>query len=79
MLGAQAIWAGKDLYRATPTSTRDLSLYGRIRETNTHVPVGFDWLITYGFTSRSRIFHFYGGVTVADEGLQKKGFRVSYK
>jgi hypothetical protein len=27
-------------------------------------------LIIYGFTSRSRIFHLYGDVTIADEGLQ---------
>jgi hypothetical protein len=30
----------------------------------------FDWLIIYGFTSRSRIFHLYGDVTIASEGLQ---------
>jgi hypothetical protein len=29
-----------------------------------------DWLIIYGFTSRSRIFHLYGDVTIAGEGLQ---------
>jgi hypothetical protein len=29
-----------------------------------------DWLISYGFTSRSRIFHLYGDVTIAGEGLQ---------
>jgi hypothetical protein len=28
------------------------------------------WLIIYGFTSRSRIFHLYGDVTSAGEGLQ---------
>jgi hypothetical protein len=32
-----------------------------------------DWLIIYGFTSRSRIFHLYGDVTIAGEGLQKLG------
>jgi hypothetical protein len=32
-----------------------------------------DWLITYGFTSRSRIFHLYGDVTIAGEGLQNLG------
>jgi hypothetical protein len=26
-----------------------------------------DWLIIYGFTSRSRIFHLYGDVTIAGE------------
>jgi hypothetical protein len=33
----------------------------------------FDWLIVYGFTSRSRIFHLYGNVTTAGEGLQNLG------
>jgi hypothetical protein len=28
-------------------------------------------LIIYGFTSRSRIFHIFGDVTIADEGLQQ--------
>jgi hypothetical protein len=28
------------------------------------------WLIIYGFTSRSRIFHLYGDVTIVGEGLQ---------
>jgi hypothetical protein len=32
-----------------------------------------DWLIIYGFTSLSRIFHFYRDVTTADEGLQNLG------
>jgi hypothetical protein len=32
-----------------------------------------DWLISYGFTSRSRIFHLYGDVTIAGEGLQNLG------
>ena len=30
-------------------------------------------MIIYGFTSRSRIFHLYGDVTIAGEGLQKLG------
>ena len=38
MLSAQGFWAGRDLYRATPTATRDLGLYGLIRKTGTHVP-----------------------------------------
>jgi hypothetical protein len=38
MLGAQGLWAGRDLYRATPTATRDLGFYGLIRKTGTHVP-----------------------------------------
>jgi hypothetical protein len=32
-----------------------------------------DWLIIYSFTSRSRIFHLYGDVTNAGEGLQNLG------
>jgi hypothetical protein len=32
-----------------------------------------DWLIVYGFTSLSRIFHLYGDVTIAGEGLQNLG------
>jgi hypothetical protein len=38
MLGAQGLWAGRDLYRDTPTATRDLGLYGLLRKTGTHVP-----------------------------------------
>jgi hypothetical protein len=34
---------------------------------------GIDGLIIYGFTSQSRIFHLYGDVTIADEGLQNLG------
>jgi hypothetical protein len=32
-----------------------------------------DGLIIYGFTSRSRNFHLYRDVTIADEGLQDLG------
>jgi hypothetical protein len=32
-----------------------------------------DWLIMYRFTSHSRIFHLYGDVTIAGEGLQNLG------
>jgi hypothetical protein len=32
-----------------------------------------DWLIIYSFTSRSRIFHLYGDVTIAGEGLRNLG------
>jgi hypothetical protein len=31
ILGTQGLWAGRDLYRATPTVTRDLSFPGLIR------------------------------------------------
>jgi hypothetical protein len=33
MLGAQSLWAGRDLYRATPTATRDFGFSGLIRKT----------------------------------------------
>jgi hypothetical protein len=33
MLGAQGLWAGRDLYCATPAVTRDLSFSGPIRRT----------------------------------------------
>jgi hypothetical protein len=33
MLGAQGLWARRDLYRATPTVTRDLDFSGLIRRT----------------------------------------------
>jgi hypothetical protein len=32
-LGAQGLWAGRDLYRATPAVTRDLGFFGLIRRT----------------------------------------------
>jgi hypothetical protein len=38
ILGTQGLWTGRDLYRATPTATRDLGLYGLIRKAGTHVP-----------------------------------------
>jgi hypothetical protein len=33
MLGTQGLWAGRDLYRATPAVTRDLGFSGLIRRT----------------------------------------------
>jgi hypothetical protein len=33
MLGAQGLWAGRDLYRATPTVTRGLSFSSLVRRT----------------------------------------------
>jgi hypothetical protein len=38
-----------------------------------HCGEDIDWLIIYGFTSRSRIFHLYGDVTIAGEGLPMFG------
>jgi hypothetical protein len=37
-----------------------------------HLP-DIDWLIIYSFTSRSRIFHLYGDITITGEGLQNLG------
>jgi hypothetical protein len=34
MLGAKSLWAGRDLYRATPTVTRGLSFFDLIRKTS---------------------------------------------
>ena len=34
MLGTQGIWAGRDVYCATPAVTQDLGFYGLIRMTN---------------------------------------------
>jgi hypothetical protein len=39
MLGAQGLWAGRDLYRATAVVTRDLGFFGLIRRT---APSGAD-------------------------------------
>jgi hypothetical protein len=33
-------------------------------------PLGEGLMIIYGFTTRSRLFHLYGDVTIAGEGLQ---------
>jgi hypothetical protein len=33
MLGAQGLWAGRDLYRATPAVTRGLGFFGLMRRT----------------------------------------------
>jgi hypothetical protein len=32
-----------------------------------------DWLIIYGFTSRSRIFNLYGDIAITGEGVQNSG------
>jgi hypothetical protein len=42
-------------------------------DTQEYVMPMIDWLIIYGFTSLSRIFHLYGDVTIAGEGLQNLG------
>jgi hypothetical protein len=38
-----------------------------------------DWLIIYSFTSRSRVFHLYGDVTIAGERLQNLGLRSALR
>jgi hypothetical protein len=35
--------------------------------------ISIDWLIINGFTSRLKVFHLYGDVTIAGEGLQNLG------
>jgi hypothetical protein len=39
MLGAQGLWAGRGLYRATPAVTQDLGLYDLIWKIGTHFPL----------------------------------------
>jgi hypothetical protein len=39
----------------------------------------FDWLIIYGFTFRSIIFHLYGEVTITGEGLQNLGLCLALR
>jgi hypothetical protein len=36
--------------------------------------IQIDWLIIYCFTSRTRIFHLNGDVTITGEGLQNKAY-----
>jgi hypothetical protein len=36
-------------------------------------PKEVGWLVVYCFTSRSRIFHLYGDITITGEGLQNLG------
>jgi hypothetical protein len=42
MLGAQGIWAGRDLYRATLTVTRGLGFSGLIRRTTLYLVASYD-------------------------------------
>jgi hypothetical protein len=62
MLGAQGLWTRRNIYRATPAVIWGIGFSCIMRLV--------DWLIIYGFTSRSRIFHLYGDVVIAGEGLQ---------
>jgi hypothetical protein len=73
------------LYRATPAVTRGLGLWqGRgtedlLQSGSPQIDWLIDWLIIYGFTSRSRIFHLYGDVTITSEGLQNLGLRTALR
>jgi hypothetical protein len=82
MLGAQGLWAGRDLYRATPAVTRGLGFSGLIRRNAPFSrllrhPRGCGgsiltriltghWLIDC-----LRIFHLYGDVTIAGKRATK--------
>jgi hypothetical protein len=39
----------------------------------------FDWLTIYGFTSRSRLLHLYGDVTITGEGLRNLGLCLALR
>jgi hypothetical protein len=47
--------------------------------TTSRLCLSIDWLIIYSFTSRTRIFHLYGDVTIAGEGLQNLGLCLALK
>jgi hypothetical protein len=55
-------WVSKPVEMPTPKPYIVLFLVSRI-----------GWLVVYCFTSRSRIFHLYGDVTITGEGLQNLG------
>jgi hypothetical protein len=56
------------------THQQDLSLsVGSLEFTSHFSTTLIGWLIIYGFTSRWRIFHLYGDVIIAGEGLQNLG------
>jgi hypothetical protein len=75
MLGAQGLWAGKDLYRATPTATRDLGLYSLIRKTGTYVP---QWDSNPRRKERSEnvLYYLETGLTVIWFGSISDGFEM---
>jgi hypothetical protein len=58
MLGVQGLWAGSDLYRATPAETRDLGFSGLIRGTapfSCPFPRGLTiWFIWLGYITMHR-------------------------
>jgi hypothetical protein len=79
MLHAQGLWAGRDLYRATPAVARGLGFSGLIRRTTPfsrllrHTRGCGGSILTRILTGLSRIIHWYGDVTIAGEGLQNLG------
>jgi hypothetical protein len=72
MLGAQGLLAGRDLYRATPTATRDLGLYGLIRKTGTHVP---HWVMLSKILQTE---HFHGSHTGENVGLELTNCMINW-
>jgi hypothetical protein len=87
MLGTQRLWAGRDLYRATPAVTRSLSFSGLIQRT-----APFSCLLRHtgmwriysnpgprGYCWRTRqVFCYYMyPVTVSEQILPHKNIRIS--
>jgi hypothetical protein len=78
MLGAQGLWAGRDLYRATSAVTRGLGFSGLIRRAAAfsrllrHTRGLIDWLFTV-LRPAQEFFTYIGDVTIAGEGLQNLG------
>jgi hypothetical protein len=73
---------GPRIFRSHPKARPNQSLHttheGVWRTYSNPDPHGYthtvvNWLIIYGFSSRSRIFHLYGDVTIAGEGLHNLG------
>jgi hypothetical protein len=52
-------------------STDFIGTHGKVLSEN--------WLAIYCFTSRSRIFHLYGDVTITGEGLQNLGLCLALR
>ena len=83
MLGAQGLWAGMDLYRATPAVTRDLGFSGLIRRTplttyegmwviySNPDPHGDKWFwkkcLFVCFESHEQFFSYLATVTIAGD------------
>jgi hypothetical protein len=73
MLGAQGLWAGKDLYRATPAVTRDLGFSGLIRRT-----APFSRLLRHTRGCRGSILtRILTGLTTLGQGCRLKAAVIS--